>query len=282
MLDLSISAEDSLGLDGCTPPIADGEYAAFQRLMLENAGIRLPDNKRTLVKSRLAKRLRHLRLQNYTQYLALLKDPQQLEERQCAINLLTTNETYFFREPKHFEFLQKAVSPQGEGPLRVWSAACSNGQEAYSIAMLLADRLGSRPWEIIGTDISTTVLDKARRGHYALEEAQHIPKTYLRKYCMRGTGQYEGTFLVKKYLRDRVQFLHANLNGELPRMQRFDFIVLRNVMIYFNQDVKAKLISRLHALLNVGGFLIIGHSETLNGINPGLAMMSPSIYRKDS
>lgn len=282
MLDLSISADDSLGIDGSTPCISDGEYAAFQRLMLESAGIRLPENKRTLVKSRLAKRLRHLKLQNYTQYLQLLKDSQHLEEKQCAINLLTTNETYFFREPKHFDFLQKAVLPVEDRPFRVWSAACSYGQEAYSIAMLLADRLGSRPWEIVATDISTTVLVKARLGHYSLEEARHIPEAYLRKYCLRGTGDFEGTFLVKKSLRDRIQFQHANLNGELPGKQRFDIIVLRNVMIYFNQEVKARLVSRLHDRLLPGGYFIIGHSETLNGINPGLAMVSPSIYHKQS
>lgn len=282
MLDSSISANDWLSQNSSTPQISDGEYSAFQRLMMDSAGIRLPDNKRTLVKSRLAKRIRQLQFTNYSQYLNMLKDPAQSDERQCAINLLTTNETYFFREPKHFDYLQNNLPVSGDRPLRIWSAACSNGQEAYSIAMLLAERLGRRPWEIIGTDISTAVLQTARRGHYPIEEAQHIPEVYLRKFCMRGTNEFEGTFLVKKWLRDRVRFQHANLNGDLPGMKEFDVIFLRNVMIYFNQDIKSRLVSRLYRKLRVGGHFIIGHSETLNGINPGLTMVSPSIYRKDS
>lgn len=258
------------------------EYEAFQRLMFESTGIHLPDNKMPLIMSRLAKRLRDHRLDSYGQYLDLIKDKDNSGELQIAIDLLTTNETYFFREPKHFEFLSEHLKTQtfGNTPFRVWSAACSYGQEAYSIGMLLSDKLPRRQWEIIATDISTRVLTTARRGLYSIDEAVSIPQDYLSRYCLRGTGEHEGTLLINKPIREKTTFMHANLNATLPVLGQFDVIFLRNVMIYFAFDTKKVLLQRLYQRIKPGGYLIVGHSESINGMNPGLKMVSPSVYLK--
>ena len=203
-------------------------------------------------------------------------------ELQVAVDLLTTNETYFFREPKHFDFLRDHILPQHPAgkPFRVWSAASSSGQEAYSIAMILAEGLGDKPWEITASDLSTRVLEKARGGHYPMEHAEDIPQQYLSRYCLKGVGAQDGTFLVERSLRNRVNFMQVNLNKALPKLGEFDLIFLRNVMIYFDIETKRQVVRRIMALLKPGGYLLIGHSESLNGVVDDLQSVMPSIYRK--
>ncbi|GAB0077998.1 hypothetical protein TOC8171_34010 [Pseudomonas syringae] len=163
---------------------------------------------------------------------------------------------------------------------RVWSAASSSGEEPYSLAMTLAEQLGTTPWEVIGSDISTRVLTKARSGHYPMERTETLPHTLLVKYCLKGTGRQEGTFLIDKSLRNRVSFIQVNLNETLPDLGEFDVIFLRNVMIYFDQETKSKVVARLLPRLKPGGYFIISHSESLNGVNDTLKLVAPSIYRK--
>lgn len=261
--------------------ISDKEFARFQRFIHEEAGITLSAAKKPLVCGRLGKRLNQHRFSTYTEYFEFLQSGQSPAEVQMAIDLLTTNETYFFREPKHFELLRQAASaPRNGQPFRVWSAASSSGEEAYSMAMVLADCRPSAPWEIVGSDISTRVLERARAGHYPLERARHIPQHYLKRFCLRGTGQHEGTLLVQRELRSRVQFLQVNLNETLPNLGSFDVIFLRNVMIYFNMTTKQQIVSRVLSLLKPGGHFCIGHSESLNGISDEVTAVAPSIYRK--
>jgi chemotaxis protein methyltransferase CheR len=262
--------------------ITDHEFRHFQRFIFEAAGITLSPGKKALVTGRLAKRLQARELDSYGDYIKLLADKSEALEAQTAVDLLTTNETYFFREPKHFELLRtltKEARPRGQA-FRVWSAASSTGEEAYSIAMVLADGLGERPFEVIGTDISTRVLEKARRGHYPVERTRQIPLAYLKRFCLRGQGEQAGTVLVDRPLRQSVRFLHANLNTTLPDLGRFDVVFLRNVMIYFSGDTKREVVARVLSLLKPGGHLCIGHSESLNGINSEVAQVAPSIYRK--
>ena len=147
--------------------------------------------------------------------------------------------------------------------------------------MVLADVLGDAAWEVLGTDISTRVLQRARNGHYPLERASQMPIGYLKRFCLRGQGSEEGTMLIERPLRQRVQFQQVNLNQALPALGQFDVIFLRNVMIYFNLDTKRQVVARLLALLRPGGHFLIGHSETLNDINDTLSMVVPSVYRKD-
>ena len=269
--------------------LRDSEFRAIQQFLSASAGIALTDAKKALVSGRLGKRLRVHGFGSYSDYLDLIGRDR--AERQIALDLLTTNETYFFREPKHFEFLQSTVlchrteieSPEGgRGGFRIWSAAASSGEEPYTLAMVLEAAIGRAPWEIIGTDISTRMLEKCRLARYPIEHAQHIPKPFLRDYCLRGKGPEEGFLRIVKPLRDRVRFLHANLNGELPALGKFDVIFLRNVMIYFDPETKRRLLQRLTEFLHPGGWLFISHTETLHGMANGLQQVSPSIYRKPS
>jgi chemotaxis protein methyltransferase CheR len=262
--------------------LSDKEFTQFRTMIYDIAGISMSPAKKPLVSGRLAKRVKHHNLNSYDAYFQLLMKNGGDGELQMAIDLLTTNETYFFREPKHFDFLRDRILPERKPgkPFRLWSAASSSGEEPYSIAMLLADVLGDTPWEIIGSDISTRILERARSGLYAMERAEDIPKHYLSRFCLKGTGTQDGKFLVAKELRNRIQYRQVNLNETLPKMGEFDVIFLRNVMIYFDMETKRQVVSRMIPLLNPGGHLIIGHSESLNGVTDELKVVMPSVYRK--
>lgn len=262
--------------------ITEREFTQFQRFIYEAAGIFMANGKQALVSGRLAKRLAHYQLESYGDYLRLLESRAQPAELQVAVDLLTTNETYFFREPKHFALLRDLATEARERrqTMRVWSAASSSGEETYSIAMVMADVLGDAAWEVLGTDISTRVLERARCGHYPMERASQMPQAYLKRFCLKGQGSEAGTMLIERSLRQRVQFRHLNLNEPLPKLGSFDVIFLRNVMIYFNLETKRQVVARLLAQLRPGGYFLIGHSETLNDINDTVTAVAPSIYRK--
>jgi len=262
------------------PALSQRDFENFQKLIREAAGISLPSTKRALVAGRLARRLKHHGLDSYADYWRLLGSGQ--AERQVAVDLLTTNETYFFREPRHFDFLRDHVLPglPRERTLRVWSAACSSGEEPYSVAMLLAQAGGGRPWEILASDISTRMLDKARRGVYAMGGVRGMTPELLRTHCLKGTGTQEGSFAVDPKLRARVNFAQINLNTTLPDVGEFDVIFLRNVLIYFEPSTKREVVARLQAKLRRGGYLFVGHSESLNGLADGLQGVVPAVYRR--
>lgn len=265
-------------MDGAS--ISDSDFARFQQMIFGVAGISMTSTKKALVAGRLARRLKHHGLECYGEYFKLLS--QQPNEMQMAVDLLTTNETYFFREPKHFDFLRDTILPKHTPgrPFRVWSAASSSGEEAYTIAMVLADNLGSTPWEILGSDLSTRVLEKALAGLYPMERLRGIPQASLRAHCLKGIGSQEGSFMIDPILRRRVRFEQINLNEPLPNVGEFDVVFLRNVMIYFQTETKRQVVARLLAKLRPGGYFIVGHSESLNGLAQGLETIAPSIYRK--
>lgn len=258
----------------------DHEFAHFRQMIHRIAGISMSPAKKALVAGRLAKRLKHHGLSSYQDYFQLISKRQ--DELQVAVDLLTTNETHFFREQKHFDFLRQRVLPRHTPgrPFRVWSAASSSGQEAYSLAMLLADQLGEAPWEVFGSDISTKVLEKARTALYAMNQAGEIPAAYLKAYCLKGVGNQTGQFILEPTLRRRVRFQQINLNERLPQVGEFDVILLRNVMIYFEAETKQRVVTRLLERLRPGGWFIVGHSESLNGLAHGLVAEQPSVYRK--
>ena len=263
--------------------LTDHEFSQFQRFIYDAAGISLSPAKKALVGGRLSKRLQPCGVDSYGAYFRLLDSGAAPAEVQTAVDLLTTNETYFFREQKHFDFLRQLAlaADRGGPPWRVWSAASSSGEEAYSIAMVLADCLAGQAWEVLGSDISTRVLERARSGHYPLERCAQIPRAYLQRFCLKGTGLQQGTLLVDKSLRSRVQFTQVNLNAALPQLGLFDLIFLRNVMIYFDAATKRQVVARLLAQLRPGGHLCIGHAESLNEVSDALRMVAPAIYRKD-
>lgn len=267
---------------GNGPMLRDTEFEQFCGLLHRIAGISLSPAKKPLVAGRLAKRLRYHELDSFDAYFSLITSPGNGEELQMAVDLLTTNETHFFREAKHFDFLrEKVLAGWRPGrPFRVWSAASSSGEEPYTLAMVLADCLGDAPWEVTASDICIRVLEKARIGLYPMERAKDIPRHYLTRFCLKGMGSQEGMFLVERGLRNRVQFTQVNLNESLPRLGEFDVIFLRNVMIYFNQETKRQVVERMVPLLRSGGYFIIGHSESLNGLTEVLTPVMPSVYRK--
>ena len=276
-----IDLKNTLRLPG-SPVLQKHEFAWIKEYLHKQAGIALTDSKYALVRGRLDKRLRHHGFSSYSEYFSLLGKPGFEQETVMAIDLLTTNETYFFRESKHFDFLISHFFPEHPAgrPMRFWSAASSSGEEAYTLAMLAAEYAKTGQWEIIGTDISTRVLEKARRGMYPMDASEKIPTPLLKKYCLKGSGDYDGFFLIDSALRGRVKFLHTNLIEQFPDVGGFDVIFLRNVMIYFDMPTKQRLVERIRHHLLPSGYLIISHSETLNGMNSGLKMIAPSIYRK--
>jgi chemotaxis protein methyltransferase CheR len=262
--------------------LSDSEFAQFRQLIFDKAGISLSDSKKALVGGRLAGRLAHHGLGSYREYLQVLRHVDAADELQLAVDLLTTNETYFFREPKHFEFLRKQIAAMTPlaGPLRIWSAAGSSGEEAYSIAMLLEDLLPAQPWEILCSDISKRMLDRARRGHYSTARLENLPRGYLQRFCLKGTGEHEGTLLVNRALRNRISFLQINLNTHLPDIGVFDVVFLRNVMIYFSPTTKREVVGRVYAAVRRGGYLFIGHSENLAGVSDQFELIAPAIFRR--
>jgi chemotaxis protein methyltransferase CheR len=262
--------------------ISDIEFGQFQRFIFEAAGITLSDAKKALVSGRLARRLQVCRVANYGEYFRLLMSGESPLELQTAVDLLTTNETYFFREPKHFDFLKKQLKSGAlhTSAFRVWSAAASSGEEPYSIAMLLEDCLPGQLWEVVASDISARVLERARAGHYSMQRIANFPPGYLQRFCLKGRGEQEGTLLIERWLRNKVRFLQVNLNARLPHLGMFDVIFLRNVLIYFSIETKRKVVASLLGTLKPGGYLLIGHSESLVEVSEAVELVAPAIYRK--
>lgn len=261
-------------------PLTDIQFHAIREWLYRHAGISLNDSKKCLVAGRLHKRLAELTLTDYGDYLALLQAGQGIEP-EVAINLLTTNETYFFREPEHFEFLRLSLQQRSPGePFHVWSAASASGEEAYSIAMLLADILGPEAnWHIVGTDINTRVLAQARRGVYPMERAKRIPLDYLKRFCLKGVRKDRGWLKILPAVSRHVGFIHYNLMHSPALEQKFDVVFLRNVLIYFNQEDKKRVVTNVLRSLKPNGLLLVGHSESVNGYHPGLELLKPSCYR---
>jgi chemotaxis protein methyltransferase CheR len=250
---------------------------AFHRI----SGIRLVPSKRQLVIGRLQKLAGERGVASLDEYVAQVIVGGDQAELVRVVDRLTTNETYFFREPAHFEFLAELLAGRKPGSeFRVWSAASSSGEEAYSIAMLLADKLGRGGWKIVGTDLSTAMVDAARKALYPMERARNTSPAYLKRFCLKGSGPYEGQLLVHKDLRANVQFEQANLMQPLPPIGLFDVVFLRNVLIYFENDAKLDIVRRVAPLIKPGGYLFTGHSESLSNLPTGLTNVRPAIYAR--
>jgi chemotaxis protein methyltransferase CheR len=261
-------------------PISDQAFERFRQFIYDKAGINLAPHKRQLVSSRLQKRLRHYGLRNYDAYIDLISKAGQDAERQRLVDLLTTNETYFYREPAHFDYLRTNILPQyRRRPLHLWSAACSTGEEVYTLAMVLAESLGRSDWDILGSDINTQVVATARQGMYPLERAKMLPREWLQKYCLKGVRSQAGNLLISPKLKSRVRFEERNLKKPRDDGRQFDIVFLRNVLIYFDVPTKQLVLDCLCRSLAPGGYLFISHVESLHGINTRLSPIGPSIFR---
>ena len=261
--------------------LSNDSFRAVVDLFHSISGIQLAEAKRPLVEGRLHKLAQHRglpQLDDYVGWLLRERDPAEIVK---VVDKLTTNETYFFREPQHFHFLAKLLEAHtGAQPFRVWSAASSSGEEAYSIAMLLAEKLGPSGWEVMGTDLSTTMVQTARRGVYPIERARHVPHEYLRRHCLRGHDDQEGRILISRALRQRVRFENANLMETLPALGSFDVIFLRNVLIYFDAPAKEQIVNRVATLLKPDGHLFTGHAESLSNLRIDLRALHTAVYTR--
>jgi chemotaxis protein methyltransferase CheR len=268
-----------------SPMLSDAEFEKFRRFILSEAGIDMSPIKRALIQSRLAKRLRELKLGSYGAYWQSLQKPEAAAERQRAINLLSTNETFFFREPQHFvwlqQFVQKLWQRRKGQPIRIWSAACSSGEEVYTIAMVMAECLGlEADWRLCASDINTWVTTLAKRAVFPIERVKKTPPHLWRKYFLRGRDQFSGQVRVVPELTRRVDFFNMNLlHSHSFRESEFDVIFLRNVLIYFNEETKFKVLSQICPKLAAHGRLLISHSEAIHDRSLPLVLEAPSRYR---
>lgn len=278
-------ASSPQGAPGTAVSISDKDFSRISAFIYQQAGIALTPAKKTLVAGRLFRRLDVVGAQTYGDYLDHLLAHPDDGEMQVAIDLLTTNETYFWREARHFELAEQLAreAAANRKSFSVWSAASSSGEEVYTLAMVLDSiRAGGLPleWNVFGSDISTRVLRTAERGLYPMDRATQLPQALLKKYCRKGTGPQAGYLLVDRALRSKVQFAQINLIEDLPDTPMFDMIFLRNVMIYFDLPTKAAVVTRLLTRLKPGGTFCVGLAETLNGISHGLQSAGPGAYRK--
>ena len=264
--------------------LRDDTFRRITDLMYSSIGLSFSDSKKPLVSSRLAPRLQRLGLGSYEDYLALIAGHEDAGEFQMAVDLLTTNETYFFREPAHYDLLEAELAKTRPRTLAVWSAASSFGDEAFSTAMLLADlqaqgRLTS-DWSILGTDISDRVLRSASQAVYPEDRLRNVSPERLRRYCLRGEGDAEGLVQIQDKLRERVRFGQLNLCQPAEGIGPFDVIFLRNVLIYFDTPTKVDVVDRALTLLRPGGLFFIGTAEGRVPCKTPLQSVAPGAFRK--
>jgi chemotaxis protein methyltransferase CheR len=268
--------------------ITDKEFRWLRDLIYAHTGIVLADHKRALMCARLARRLRHWGLTTYTEYYELLteRDPQEHELMEM-INAITTNKTDFFREPHHFQFLTENVLPQlraqHQRRVRIWSAASSSGEEAYSIAITVCEALPIAEYDIkiLASDIDTNVLERARRGVYPREAIERVSEEIRARYFLKGKGEQAGQVRVKPVLQSFVRFRHLNLiDPAWPMQGTFDVIFCRNVLIYFDKETQHRLIRHFADLIRPGGYLMLGHAEAMHGFDEILRSVGHSIYQR--
>lgn len=266
------------------------EFRLFRDMIHEKAGIALGDGKRQLLVARLSRRLRALGLGNFSQYYAGLKSDPQGDEMRRMLNAITTNKTDFFREKHHFEYLRDHVLPEARARvskgaprrLRIWSAACSTGEEPYTIAMTVLDALGpSSGWDvkILASDIDTNVLATAEEGVYAEERIASLPEAVKRAHFLRGKGKSEGYVRVRPELQRMVSFRRINfIEAPWPIKTQFDVIFCRNVIIYFNRETQRVLFERMAEKMAPHAYLFVGHSENLFWLRNLFTPVQPTVY----
>jgi len=266
--------------------LTDKEFDQFKTLIYQHVGITLDAPKKTLLVSRLGKRLRELELSSYQAYFDRVSGKGGEEELTRLVDLISTNKTDFFREPVHFDFLREHVLPQVQTSrtLRIWSSASSSGEEPYTIAMTLCDALPDYSrWnlKILASDISTRVLAKAASGVYEEERVSQLPQDVVRRHFLRGKGEQVGKLKVRPNLAEMIAFRRINLmDPTFPIRTPLDVIFCRNVMIYFDRPTQATLMGKFFRYLRPGGYLFIGHSESLQWIEHQFTYVKPTIYQK--
>jgi chemotaxis protein methyltransferase CheR len=270
--------------------LSDKEFSLFSRLVYEKAGINLHEGKKELVRSRLSRRLRVLKMSQFKEYYKFLMADESGEELVHMLDAISTNLTSFFREPKHFDFLESKALPTlmadsktRKRQINIWSAGCSSGEEPYTLSICLHEFLETEPgisFRITASDISTRMLSSAATGVYHGSQVQSIAPNVLRKYFQRGQGTWSGHYRLKPSVRNTVEFRRLNLMEPFPFSSQFHIIFCRNVMIYFDKQTQGRLVNKYYESLEPGGFLFIGHSESLMGTEHRFRYVQPTIYQK--
>jgi chemotaxis protein methyltransferase CheR len=267
-----------------TATLHDETFKDIAELMHASVGLSFAQSKKPLMSSRLGPRIQRLGIDSFEEYYELINGANDSGEFQVAVDLLTTNETYFFREPAHYDLLEAELTSTRPQTLACWSAAASFGDEAFSTAMLLADleqqrRIGSA-WSILGTDISDRVLRSATDAIYPQERLRNVSPARLRRYCLRGEGESEGQVQIQPVLRERVRFGQLNLCLPIENLGPFDVIFLRNVLIYFDAATKRAVVDRVLTQLRPGGLFFIGTAEGRVPCATALQPLAPGAFRK--
>ena len=274
--------------------LGPGEFDRLSEFISAHCGIKMPPGKKTLLESRLQKRLRTLGLASFRDYCDFLfKSPESAGELVLMIDAVTTNKTDFFREPVHFSFLTETVLPEfsldrrpNDGQrFQIWSAGCSSGEEPYTLAIVLSEFAAAHPgfpFSIMATDISTRVLEKAKLGIYEERQIEMIPYALKQKYFMRSKDRDKGMVRITPALRSLIQFQRLNLMDERYKFLEgsLDAIFCRNVMIYFDRETQQQLLARFCRYIKTDGYLFLGHSETIHGFDLPLVRIASTIYRK--
>jgi chemotaxis protein methyltransferase CheR len=264
--------------------LSSKQFDKISQLVYQISGIDLHEGKEELVKARLLKRLRHLKISNFDRYLKYLAHDKNGIEVQAMVDMLTTNKTHFFRESEHLDFLKDEIIPGlSTGPVRIWSAGCSSGEEPYSIAIILRENIPEiekRDVRILATDISDRMMDRARQGLYDEDTLKFMPAQFKHKYFKRAESGGVRKYHVAPRLQSMVSFAKLNLMEEWPMSGLFDVIFCRNVMIYFDKPTQEKLVKRFWSMLQDGGYLLVGHSESLTFLTHDYRYLKPAVYQK--
>lgn len=261
-------------------------FQKFREIVYENSGISLNETKEAMVSSRISKRMRILGIDDYKRYLQYLLDDKTGDEITKFLDVISTNVTSFFRENEHFEFLGELISAwvaQGKKRVRIWSAAASTGEEPYSIAMtiLLAAGTQAADMRILATDISTKALTTAREGVYSDTALSNVPDSLKDRFFLHKKNDNQTMYIAKEYLRRMIVYKRLNLaKPPFPMRGQIDVVLCRNVMIYFDRTIRARLVAEIYRLLNPGGYLMTGHAESLTSLKTDFICLRPSIYQK--
>lgn len=273
--------------------LSDNDFNLFSRLVYENCGINLHSGKKELLRARLSKRLREMGFNGFRQYYKYLTKADSGQELINMLDAISTNLSSFFREKKHFEFLEQHVYPlyrdmKKQGiplRLRLWSAGCASGEEPYTLAISLLEHLIKDTFidvKILATDISTRSLEVAKKGIYSTASLKNVTPDLLKKYFQKGYGKWDDHYKIKEVVTRLVEFRRLNLIENFPFKNQFDFIFCRNVMIYFDQETKKKLVGKLYDYLKTDGYLFVGFSESLTGTEHHFQYVNPTVYQKSS
>ena len=260
------------------------ELARIAQLVTGELGIMLPENKLPILQGRVQRRMHALGISSLGAYCTLLFAPQSGAERRELLDAATTNKTDFFREPSHFQHLSSVVLPQLGPRCKLWCAGCSTGQEVYTLAMVLGEHAREHPpfaWSILGTDVSSRVLEEARAATYPEQLIEPVPLPLRQRHLLRSKDRNQRRVRIAKHLRERVSFGRLNFMDErYPLPADFDVVFFRNVLIYFDRRTQERVLSRICQHLRPGGHLYVGHSESLNGLSLPLTPRGDSVFQK--